>query len=148
MSVFSELLDKGGLDLFPLLSGGTVAQHAGTQNPVYQSFGTGSRHHASAAEGTAGRFGFLPSQLAGLAVEIAEALGNEKGFMGHMKSRDTQRDVVANAIGGIEGSRGIPGKTKAALLNVLIPILQSEFAQEQELPGLASGLRTAYGGRR
>lgn len=146
MSVFSQFLQGGGLDLMPLLTGKTVEGHMATTNPLHQSFGAGSSHHASAAEGTAGRFGLLPSQIMGALVEVAEGIGNPKGFMGHMQDVDTQRDIIANLIGGIEGTPGMPEKTKAALLNALVPILQGEFAQQREMPGLATGLRTALGG--
>lgn len=75
----------------------------GGQN--YPSQPQGSRHHAQAAEQTASKFGFIPSQLLGLGVEGVEGLTAPKGF----DPQDAINDILANLRGGAVGStQGVP----------------------------------------
>lgn len=145
MSAFSEMIKSAlasGVDPFSLFTGKSVDEHANTDNPLWQSFGTGSRHHASAAEGLAERTGFLPSQIGGALVELAEGIGNPQGFMGHMSNPDTRKDIIANLAGGVQGSPGVPEGLRKALLNLIVPALQNQATgKDQEMPGVIAGLQ-------
>lgn len=79
----------------PLL-GGTTQEMAQTGQQRFPTIPTSSAHHAEAAMRAAQRFGFIPSQIAGLGVEWLE--GGAGGW------EDIWNDLKANLVGGVGGA--------------------------------------------
>lgn len=102
-----------GPDVYKLALGKDVNELANEGQQAYPDVPVSSRHHALASKLATEKYGFIPTQLAGLAVEGGEAL------MGGMKNphwkEDTINDVKANFRGGIDGLR-----TKLQSLRALI----------------------------
>lgn len=134
MSMFSAMIDKAmnaGVDPIQLLTGKTYGGHTQTENPLYQAVGG---RHASAAAGAERRMGTIPTMLAGLGTEVAEGIGNDKGFMGHMQDKDTIQDMLANIVGQVDQARWMPNRVKAPLMNQLVPAALTVGKKDHFLP--------------
>ncbi len=99
-------------DLIKALLGKDVTQLKQAGEVNYPSTPLQSQHHQEAARIMGEKFGFIPSQLAGTAMEALEWLPGLAG-LSTPTWEDTRNDFIANWRGGLEGSQRMGGQFPA-----------------------------------
>lgn len=127
-------------DVFDALSkavlGGNEESFNLEGSKIFSNVPRGSMHHAIASEEASRRYGFLPSQAGGLAVEGVEHLmGANRSPQGR---EDTRADLVANVLGGLTGMLPAPYSKYGHRLTDYL--MDSDAQNQPSLPGALRAL--------